>query len=167
KNCSPVHAPCFCDSFIFFHVSNPYSRKRLSKYVPLQVKFHCCMNTPQTEALITEQLDTHFGQFEKDLKKVLAENCHIKTIPAGEQLVQPRQYFKSPLLITGGLVKLYREGNDGGEFFIYPLKPGEACALSMICATKQEKSEILATAVEDTTALLIPITMMDDLMRTY
>src|SRR5690606_37450146 len=86
---------------------------------------------------------------------------------AGEQLVQTGQYFKSTLLITGVLVKLYREGNDGGEFFIYHLKPGEACALSMICATKQEKSEILATAVEDTTVLLIPIAMMDDLMRTY
>jgi len=30
----------------------------------------------------------------------------------------------------------------------------------MICATKQKKSEVLASAVEDTTALLVPIAMM-------
>ncbi|SEL06958.1 Crp/Fnr family transcriptional regulator [Parapedobacter koreensis] len=125
------------------------------------------MNTPSLQAAIQDYLTTYFSSFERELKDILAEQCSIKHFAAGEQLMQTGQYFKSTMLIVKGLVKVYREGGDGGEFFVYHLEPGSACALSMICATKQEKSEILATAVEETTALLIPIAMMDDLMRKY
>ncbi|GGG87918.1 Crp/Fnr family transcriptional regulator [Parapedobacter pyrenivorans] len=119
------------------------------------------------KAIIQDYLNNYFSHFEPKLKNALAKGCTIKTFPAGEQLMQTGQYFKSTMLLVGGLVKVYRQGDDGGEFFVYHLEPGSACALSMICATKQEKSEVLATAVEDTTALLVPIAMMDDLMRDY
>ena len=71
------------------------------------------------------------------------------------------------MLIVEGGVKLYREGQDGNEFFIYQLGPGDACALSMICATKKEQSQISARAVEPTRAILIPIALMDELMTSY
>lgn len=112
-------------------------------------------------------LDDYFPGFEPGLKKILSENCVIKNFTAGEQLMQTGQYFKSTMLIVKGMVKLYREGRDGGDFFIYYLKPGSACALSMICAVRQQKSEVMAMAIEDTTALLIPISMMDELMQKY
>jgi CRP/FNR family transcriptional regulator len=50
---------------------------------------------------------------------------------------------------------------------MYYLQPGQACALSMICATKQETSEILAKAAEDTEVIAIPIEYMDNLMLNY
>lgn len=56
-----------------------------------------------------------------------------------------------------GLVKVYREDGDGNEFFMYYLDGGKACAISLIWESKQEKSEILAKAVADTTPLSIPI----------
>jgi CRP/FNR family transcriptional regulator len=62
---------------------------------------------------------------------------------------------------------LYREGDEGQEFFMYYLQPGNACALSLICATKQETSQIMAKAIEKTTVLVVPIALMDDLMKTY
>lgn len=77
------------------------------------------------------------------------------------------QYIKSTVLIAGGRVKLYREGDDGGEFFMYYLEPGNACALTMICATKQETSQISAKAVEDSTLLMVPIELMDEMMKVY
>ncbi|WP_257657069.1 Crp/Fnr family transcriptional regulator [Parapedobacter lycopersici] len=116
---------------------------------------------------IHDILATRFSQFEPGLRNALTAVCSVRTFPAGEQLMQPGQYFKSTMLIVEGLVKVYRQGEEGGEFFVYHLEPGSACALSIICATKQERSEVLATAVEDTTALLVPIAMMDDLMREY
>ena len=60
---------------------------------------------------------------------------------------------------------LDRQGAEGNEFFLYYIEPGGACALSMICAAKQETSEIMARAIEDTVALLIPIQLMDVLMK--
>jgi CRP/FNR family transcriptional regulator len=64
-------------------------------------------------------------------------------------------------------VKLYREGDDGQEFFLYYLEKGNACALSMICATKNEASAIKAKAVTSVKALAIPIQHMDGLMRNH
>ncbi len=119
----------------------------------------------------TEPVKTYiqqfFPQFEPALKEKLIANCSIKSFTAGEILMQPGQYFRSTMIIVEGRVKLYRQGEEGEEFFMYYIEPGGACALSLICAAKQETSEIMAKAVEDTIALLLPITLMDDLMRNY
>jgi CRP/FNR family transcriptional regulator len=62
-------------------------------------------------------------------------------------------------------VKLYRDGEDGEEFFLYYLERGNACALSMICATKNETSQVKAKAMTPVRALTIPIQYMDELMQ--
>ena len=77
------------------------------------------------------------------------------------------QYFKSTMLIVDGLVKLYREGDDGEEFFVYFIEAGNACALSMICASQQKTSEIMARAMSPGKAILVPIDKMDALMKEY
>ena len=125
------------------------------------------MNSKSDQQSILSYLNSHFNHFEAPLKQVLSETCIIKTFKADEPLMQTGQYFKSTMLIVDGSVKLYRESDDGSEYFIYYLGPGNACALSMICAAKNEKSLIMAKAVEDTTALMVPITMMDQLMQQY
>lgn len=120
-----------------------------------------------TEPNIQTYIDTLFSAFEPDLKKVLVENGTLKIFAAEEMLMQTGQNMRSTMLIVQGLVKLYREGDEGNEFFMYYLQPGDACALSMICATKQETSEVMAKAVERTVGLLIPISLMDTLMKEY
>jgi CRP/FNR family transcriptional regulator len=77
------------------------------------------------------------------------------------------QYFRSTLLIVEGLVKVYREDDQGNEFFMYYLQPGQACALSMVCATKSETSQIMAKAVKDTQVIAIPLQYMDSWMAHY
>jgi CRP/FNR family transcriptional regulator, anaerobic regulatory protein len=116
---------------------------------------------------ISQYVNKFFPDFEPLLKEKLIANCTIKKFETGETLMSPGQYFRSTMLIVEGRVKLYRQGEDGGEFFLYYIEPGAACALSMICAARQEKSEVMAKAVEDTVALLIPIHLMDELMRDY
>ncbi|WP_221393500.1 Crp/Fnr family transcriptional regulator [Dyadobacter sp. NIV53] len=116
---------------------------------------------------ISYYLDTVFPDFEPELKQHLQRDCIVKAIPAGEVIMRTGQYIKHTLLIGSGRVKLYRQGDDGEEAFIYDLEPGNACALSMICNTKQEASEIMAKTVEDTVAIMIPIQLMDELMQKY
>jgi len=116
---------------------------------------------------ISYYLDTVFPDFEPELKQELTKNCILKEIPAGEVIMRTGQYIKHTLLIGSGRVKLYRQGEDGEEAFIYYLEPGTACALSMICNTRQEASEIMAKTVEDTVAIMIPIQLMDELMQKY
>jgi len=71
---------------------------------------------------IQDYLNTYFSHFEPNLRNALAERCSLKSFVAGEQLMQTGQYFKSTMLIVGGLVKVYRQGDDGGEFFDYHLE---------------------------------------------
>lgn len=116
---------------------------------------------------IEQYLNRLFPQFEASLRKKIIENASVRKFTAGDVMMETGHYFKATMLIAEGRVKLYRQGEDGGDFFMYYLEPGNACALSMICATKQETSQIMAKAVDDTTVIAIPIHMMDELMQDY
>ena len=108
-----------------------------------------------------------FPQFAPDLIEHLKKIGHITDFEEGDMLMRSGQYFKNSLLILEGRVKLYREGEDGEEFFLYYLERGDACALSMICATKNESSAVKAKAMSKVRAYAIPIQHMDGLMRDY
>lgn len=108
-----------------------------------------------------------FPQFDPELVRHLEKVGQVVEFKEGEMLMRTGQYFKNSLIILDGRVKLYREGSDGEEFFLYYLEKGNACALSMICAVKSEASQILARTVTPVKALTIPLQHMDGLMKDY
>ncbi|WP_418263226.1 Crp/Fnr family transcriptional regulator [Flavobacterium faecale] len=108
-----------------------------------------------------------FASFSNDLIHDVQENAILKNVEAGEVIMRTGQYIKNTVLITKGKIKVYREGENGGEFFMYYLQPGQACALSMICATKNEKSQIMAKVVEDVELMMIPLSLMDRWMMEH
>ena len=65
------------------------------------------------------------------------------------------------------MVKIYREDDEGNDFFIYYLEPGQACALSMVCASRQQTSEIMAVAIKDTEVLTVPFELIETWMKKY
>ncbi len=113
------------------------------------------------------QLKNIFPDFEIALQEEMLERGIIKEVKAGETLLKVGQTIRSTMLIVEGLVKLYREDSEGKEFFIYHLDAGQACSLSMVCAAKQETSEVLAKAVTDATVLAIPLEFMEQWMGKY
>jgi CRP/FNR family transcriptional regulator, anaerobic regulatory protein len=114
-----------------------------------------------------ELIKKTFPHFEPSLIQRLVEIGEVKEFVEDDELLRTGQYFKNSMLLLDGLVKLYREGEDGNEFFMYYIQPGQACALSMICATKNETSAIMAKAVSSVKMLSIPIQYMDELMQQY
>lgn len=108
-----------------------------------------------------------FPQFEPELLELIEKNAVFKSFRSGDVIMRTGQYIKSTVLLLEGRIKIYRENEEGGEFLMYYLQPGEACAISMICAVQSEASEITAIAEEDTEVLMIPIQLMDDLMNRY
>ncbi|RXR16323.1 Crp/Fnr family transcriptional regulator [Flavobacterium amnicola] len=113
-----------------------------------------------------ETIQIHFPNFNSQLIEDIEKNATIKFFKAGEVLMRSGQYIKNTVLITSGKVKIYREDEEGGEFFMYYLQPGQACAVSMICATKQETSTIMAKVVEDAELIMIPLSLMEKWMAT-
>lgn len=116
---------------------------------------------------IKEKLKTYFPQFEEDLINCIEKHCTLKTFKAGEAIIRSGQYMKSTLLLTSGKVKIYTEGEEGEEFFMYFLEPGQACAMSFICAVRNKKSELEAFATEETEAIMVPLEVMDSFMTKY
>ena len=115
----------------------------------------------------TEEILKHFPSFEKTLTEEISQRGEIKNFQEGEFLMRTGQYIRSTMLVLEGLVKIYREDDEGNEFFMYYIEGGKACALSMICALKQNTSEITAKAVMNTNVISIPLSFMDQWMTQY
>jgi CRP/FNR family transcriptional regulator len=108
-----------------------------------------------------------FPQFEPGLIEEIEKAAVQRQFKAGDIIMRTGQYIKSTVLVLEGQVKIYRENEDGGEFLMYFLGPGQGCAVSMICALQSQTSEIMAQAEEDTELLMIPVQLMQDLMDKY
>lgn len=108
-----------------------------------------------------------FPQFEPGLIELIEKEATERSFNAGDVIMRTGQYIKSTVLVLEGQIKIYRENQDGGEFLMYYLGPGQACAVSMICAIQSQTSEIMAKAEEDTEVLMIPIQLMDEMMNKY
>ena len=108
-----------------------------------------------------------FSQLEPSLLEEIDKHATLKNFQSGEVLIRTGQYIKSTMLILEGMIKIFRENENGEEFLMYYLQPGEACAISLVCASKMEASKIMAKAMEDSVALMIPIQLMDEWMAKY
>lgn len=108
-----------------------------------------------------------FPDFEPELLQSIESSASIREIPAGTLIVRSGQFIRSTMLVLEGLIKVYRTDDDGNEFFMYHLEPGEACALSMTCAIGQQTSQVSAKASANTTVLQVPIEKMDQWMSQY
>jgi CRP/FNR family transcriptional regulator, anaerobic regulatory protein len=111
-----------------------------------------------------QSVDYLFPNFSNDLLKEIKKHGTEHHFVAGDVLMKTGQYVKSTVLILEGKIKIYREGEDDSEFLMYYLQPGQACALSMICASKSEASKIMAQVDENATLLMIPLDLMDKWM---
>jgi CRP/FNR family transcriptional regulator len=108
-----------------------------------------------------------FPTFSDDLIAEIETNAIHQSYKAGDVIMRTGQYINYTILVTKGQIKIYREGENGGEFFMYYLQPGQACAVSMICATKSQTSQIMAKVVEDVELIMIPLSLMEKWMMKF
>ena len=108
-----------------------------------------------------------FPTFDKKLIEDIQSHAIITHADAGTVLMRTGQYIKNTILVTKGKIKIYREDDEGNEFFMYYLLPGQACAISMICTAKSEKSQIMAKVAEDAELIMVPLQLMDNWMTAH
>ena len=85
-------------------------------------------------------LQRHFKQLEAPLLAEIEKESVIRPLAEGEDVLQTGQFIRSTILVSSGLLKVYREDEEGNEFLMYYLGPGDACALSMHCTMRDETS---------------------------
>ena len=108
-----------------------------------------------------------FPSLEKKLIDEISQVGELKSYKAGEIMIRTVQYIRSTFLVLEGLIKIYREDDEGNEFFMYYLDSGKACAISMVCSATQDTSELTAKAVTVTSIITIPVSYMDQWMTQY
>lgn len=108
-----------------------------------------------------------FLELEEGLQRELKEKGHVLPIKAGQTLLQTGQNIRNTMIVLDGLVKLYRENDEGSEFFMYHLQPGDGCALSLICDRTFRASAVTAKAVTDSVLLVVPLEHTENWMRQY
>jgi CRP/FNR family transcriptional regulator len=116
---------------------------------------------------ITGFMKSHFPALEPPLRETIARIGIVREVPAGETLIRSGQFLKFTMLVAEGRIRIYREGETGGEIFMYDLEPGSACALSMICAASAKESQVMGKAETDAVVIMLPIGEMENLMREY
>ncbi len=108
-----------------------------------------------------------FPELEEELYDELIQVGVVKEIPAGTTILSVAQPIRTVMMVLDGVVKLYQEDGEGDEYFVYHIEPGQACAVSMVCAYKQEKSMVTAKAVTDVIMLTVPLDYMDKWLQRY
>ncbi len=114
-----------------------------------------------------DKTKTLFSQFEPELTKKIQQVGTIRKFKADDFLMKTGQSIRSAVLVLDGIIKVFREDEEGNEVFMYNLHPGEACAISMTCASRNLNSQIMAKALVDTEVLAIPVELMDEWAGKY
>ena len=82
---------------------------------------------------------------------ILKENSFVKVIP----------------LVVSGLVKVYKEEENGNEVLLYYIKPGESCIMSIMAAEKNVKVNIRAVIEDDAKIIIIPIDKLNHIRKNH
>jgi CRP/FNR family transcriptional regulator, anaerobic regulatory protein len=114
-----------------------------------------------------EDILKRFPQFEQTLQDEILAHSTIRHVEEGEEVMRTGQYIRSTVLLLSGLLKVYREDDEGNEFLMYYLEPGNACALSMMCTARNEQSQIMAKAVTEAEVILIPQHLSEQWLAKY
>src|SRR5688572_18530915 len=113
------------------------------------------------------EISKRFPNLERDLVKEMLTLGSIKALSVGETIIRTGQNIRSAILVLDGLIKVYREDDEGNEFFMYYLDAGKACAISLVCGLGKETSGLMAKAVSASTILTIPVEYVDAWMGKY
>ncbi len=108
-----------------------------------------------------------FPLLEASLKKEILDRGEVREVPPGTVLLQAGEPIRSTMLVLDGRVKIYREDDEGNEYLMYYLDPGNACAFSFMCAITQEDSQITAVTETESTLLSIPFEVSINWMKEY
>jgi CRP/FNR family transcriptional regulator len=109
-----------------------------------------------------------YPQFEPELCKSIIEHGIIQHVKAGQTLIRSEHTIKSTMLLSEGLVKVFRNDNDNGdEFFLYYIEPGQVFALSMIYGSQNETIKISKVAATDCVFISLPLTLTETYQKEY
>jgi len=117
--------------------------------------------------MVKELVKKRFPFFESELRSAISKKGSYKKFAAQEELIREDQYIRSFPIVLSGMIKVCRTDDEGNELLLYYLRPGEVCTVSLICCMDRTRSRVKAVAEEETTAIVIPVELLDNWMTIY
>ena len=117
--------------------------------------------------MVEEIVKKRFPFFESGLRDAIVEFGTYREFSAGQELISEDQYIRSFPVVISGLIRVCRTDEAGNELLLYYLRPGEVCTVSLICCMDRTRSRVKALTDEETTAILVPVELLDSWMSMY
>jgi len=102
-----------------------------------------------------------------EIRRKLVEYSVIKTFKEGDDILREGSHIYAIPIIATGSVRVMRTNDDGREIFLYYLKTGESCVMSILGGLHNDTSKVKAVAEEDTEIFFIPNDKLASLIRDY
>jgi CRP/FNR family transcriptional regulator, anaerobic regulatory protein len=112
-------------------------------------------------------VDSYGFILEEELIDEIIADGHVRSISAGEVLIEYGQNIKYMPLLIDGAIKVLRQDKDGDELLLYFLEKGDTCTMTMTCCIGRTNSEIRAIAEQDSKIVFIPVEKMAEWTRKY
>jgi CRP/FNR family transcriptional regulator len=103
----------------------------------------------------------------KELLSTFSEIGFLKEFSSSTVILKEDSYVKVIPLVLSGLIKVYKEEENGNEVLLYYIKPGESCIMSIMASGKNEKISVKGVVEEDTQLLIIPVEKLAALRRNF
>lgn len=114
-----------------------------------------------------EELKRIFPSFGLPLIEELSKEAVFMEVGKGQVVSQPSSYVKNGMMLLDGLLKVYRQGEDGSTFFVYYLNPGEVCSMSVSCGLYDRQFNVKAIAEEDSVLISVDPKFLRSWMTKY
>lgn len=107
---------------------------------------------------INKQIQTQFPYFNQssDFISKMIDCGNLMEIKGGTIILNVGEYIRVIPFLLDGLIKIYREDDDGNEILLYYIHNGESCVMSITTCLKNERGSIKAIVEEDSILLAIP-----------
>lgn len=116
------------------------------------------------EGTLRQQLRSLFQVFKQsELLDYLEENGHLITLPPSTVLLDAEQYIKAIPLLLEGLIRVYREDQQGREVLLYYISPGQSCAMTLASSLQNRRSSIKAIIEQESVLLALPVDSLYEL----
>ena len=99
----------------------------------------------------------------QEIEKVAVQ----KEFPKETIILKEDSYVQFIPLVISGLVKVYKEEENGNEVLLYYIKPGESCIMSIMAAEKNIPIQVKGVVENDAQIVLIPIEKLNTIQQNH
>ena len=91
------------------------------------------------------------------LRDDLLAHGTLRRIPSGQTILTERQFVEYIPLVTKGGVKVLRTVEEEKNIFLYFIRPGETCTMTLSSCLNRQVSQVRAITIVESELILLPV----------